>query len=83
MTSIIADSHLIAALGSLAEPVEIHDPSGKLLGHFTPACIDERSLYEQARKQFDPGELNRRNTTNGPGIATADLLAKLNALETR
>ncbi|MEX2188324.1 MAG: hypothetical protein WD875_16070 [Pirellulales bacterium] len=81
MTSIIADSNLQAALGGFVEPVEIRDPNGNLLGHFTPARSDEGRLYEQARKQFDPAELKRRNDANGPGITTAQLLAKLETLE--
>jgi hypothetical protein len=83
MNAIVADPHMIATLGGIVEPVDIRDSSGKLLGRFTPACADDARLYEQARKLFDPAELRRRNETNAPGITTAELLAKLEALDSR
>jgi hypothetical protein len=81
MTSIIADSHVQAALGGFVEPVEIHDSSGKLLGTFMPAAADLGWAYEEARAHFDPAELKRRNEDNPPGITTAEMLAKFHSLE--
>lgn len=83
MTSIIADAHLQAALGGCAEPVEIRDPSGKLLGHFTPAPSKDKRAYDYIRSIADPNEWQRRKSSNDPGISTSELLAKLNSMESR
>lgn len=83
MTSIIADSHVQAALGGFVEPVEIHDASGKLLGTFMPASKDIKWAYEYVRSIADPVEWQRRRESNDKGITTAEMLAKLNALESR
>lgn len=83
MNAIVADPQMIARLGGIVEPVDICDSSGKLLGRFTPSCAAEAQLYERARKLFDPAELRRRNEDSAPGITTAELLAKLEALDAR
>jgi hypothetical protein len=60
MTVLIADEVFLARLRGVVEPVEIRDPSGKLLGHYTPALTpEEAARYAQIKGLFDLEEAER------------------------
>jgi len=83
MGHIIADGTMHDHLRGILEPVEIRDPSGKVLGHYTPAVSpEEKAMYQKARALMDPAELNRRLTEEkGTGRSLAEILARLPGAE--
>ena len=83
MNYLTADEDLLDRLRGIVEPVEIRDPGGNVLGHYTPVVSPEvRERYEKARKLFDPAEIQRRKAAeHGQGKTTAEVLAYLESLE--
>jgi hypothetical protein len=83
MNHLTADELMLARLGGIVEPIEIRDPDGKLMGHYTPFVPPElAALYDKARKLFDPVEIERRLAeSNGPGRTTAEVLERLRSSE--
>ncbi len=79
MNSITADEALLTQLRGVAGPVEIRDPSGRLLGHYTPVrSADEEALYARARQLFDLEKAKRvAETERGQGRTTAGVLQRL------
>jgi hypothetical protein len=74
MTRIIVDGSLGSKLGNLAEPVELCDPYGRVLGRFTPTF--DPSLYERLEPQISEEELIRREQGGG-GRTLAEIVADL------
>lgn len=60
MNLITADASIQAAFGSIDDIAEVRDPSGTLLGYFTPAGKEEDLLYARAIRLLDPAEIERR-----------------------
>ena len=85
MNYLTADEELLDRLRGIVEPVEIRDPDGKVLGHYTPVVSPEqRERYEKARQLFDPEEIKRRKAAeHGQGKTTAEVLEYLKSLETQ
>ena len=89
MNTFTADAVVQSVLVTLTEPTEIRTSGGEVLGYYTPApdqirkarTPQEERLYAEARELLDPEELARRKARNEPGITTAELLAKLQRLE--
>ena len=81
MSRLTADPTVQTFLGTLTEPTEIRDSSGRLLGLFTPASHFERDLYQQAARHFDPEETKRRKQSGRIGSTTQEVLAHLKGLE--
>jgi hypothetical protein len=84
MNYLTADGAILERLESIMESVEVRDPSGKVLGHFTPAVsIEELARYEEAKKLFDPTEVKRRKEAeHGCGYTIEQVLEHLKSLET-
>ena len=61
---------------SLAEPAELYDESGRILGYFTPAA--DRSLDDGPESPHTPEELLRR-ARQGGGRPLAQILKDLNS----
>lgn len=59
MNYLTADQELLERLAGIMEPVEIREPSGKVLGRFTPMFADETDASERAAKYFDLAEAER------------------------
>jgi hypothetical protein len=77
MTKVLADQTLRSKLNDLKDHVEIHDESGKTLGHYIPSALYTELLYAWARALFaDKEEYHRARREEG-GLTTADLLAYL------
>jgi hypothetical protein len=83
MNYLTADQELIERLAGVREPAEIRDPSGKVLGRFTPAFADEKDKCERAAKYFDLAEAERIAATKNEGYSTEEVLQYLHSLEKR
>ena len=78
MTRVIVDDALLARLHKLAQPVELCDKSGHVLGCFVPAL--DPKLYDGLEPQISPEELQRRKQNKGKTYTTAEVLARLEKL---
>jgi len=78
MTRIIADEVLRAKLQGLAEPIELCDPSGRLLGRYLPAL--DPQLYEGLESPLSKEELEKRKQSKGKTYTTQEVLAHLERL---
>jgi hypothetical protein len=71
------DTRLLKDLRMLVEPVEVYDPSGKLLGRFVPANLERgKALYAKVKANCDPEELKRRMSEQPVG-SFSDLVKRL------
>jgi hypothetical protein len=78
MTRITVDAELRSKLHNLAEPLELYDPSGKLLARVTPALSP--SEWEPLEPPFTEEEL-RRSEQSEKWFTTEEVLAHLKSLE--
>ncbi|MGE3809308.1 MAG: hypothetical protein AB7K24_31980 [Gemmataceae bacterium] len=82
MITITAPKELEQLLKDLDEVAEVRAASGKVLGYITPASVEERTLYAEAKKLFGPNEeLLRREKEEG-GYTVEQVLQHLKSLET-
>jgi len=81
MAFLTADESLQDLLHGVLEPVEIRDPTGKVLGHYTPLpAAEELALYEKAKAIFDPVEMERRLIAErGQGVPLDQAMQRLRA----
>lgn len=84
MNYVTADAAFLERLEGILEPVEVRDTNGKVLGHFTPsASTVEHTRYEDAKKLFDPAEVQRRKEAeHGRGYTIEQVFDRLKSLET-
>ena len=78
MGKFILDASSLTNLGSIFYPVEVCDPSGKVLGRFIPA--HDISEYEPVTPEVSEEELDRRARSNEKRYTTAEVLAYLEKL---
>jgi hypothetical protein len=76
MTQIISDSLLHTKLDHLQEPVEICDPSGRIMGRFIPHALTA-AVSPYSREEL---ERRRRDPSKQQGKTTAELLQNLEKL---
>jgi hypothetical protein len=76
MSKVVLDETLRAKLNDLTEHVEICDPAGNTLGHYLPAELYHRLLYEGVEDPISDEELERRLGEPG-GRSLAEILADL------
>ena len=76
MTRIMLDPQTLDKLLGLAQPLDLCDQSGKVLGVFTP--LTERERAERARPPITAEELARRRAE--PDYSTDEVLAHLEKL---
>ena len=82
MSTITADPVLLSALKQMNDVTEIRDADGNVVGVFAPRITEESYLVEKVKGLVDFAELERRKKEeHGKGITTAELLKKLEALE--
>jgi hypothetical protein len=79
MSQIIVDAAAAAQLRAATSPVEVRDPSGKLLGRFAPAI--DWSEYELIGPELSEEELQRRRESGRKKYTTAEVLEHLRRLE--
>ncbi|MCI0463390.1 MAG: hypothetical protein L0Z62_41160 [Gemmataceae bacterium] len=84
MTVLTADEVLMARLRGVVEPVEIRDPAGKVLGHYTPARTpEEAAFYSWAKQTFDLEAAERAAADPRPGYTLEEVKERLRSLETK
>lgn len=81
MVIVTADNQMHVVIGNLAEPAEIVDSGGNVLGYYTPARVRDAKAYAEARQHFDPEVLKRRRETGPVGRTTKEVLERLKAME--
>lgn len=77
MTTLTADPTLLSYLAPLKEETFIRDPSGRIIGRFTPTADDLSA--EEVRRLFDPAEMERRKQAHQgrKGLTTQEVLDRL------
>jgi hypothetical protein len=78
MSQIFVDAALSSKLGQQFHPVELCDPSGRVLGQFFPKV--DLSQYEPLEPQVSEEELDRREQSE-EWYTTEEVLAYLKSLE--
>jgi hypothetical protein len=78
MTRVIADETLPGKLHNLAQPVEVCDTTGRLLGRFFPVL--DPSQYEGLEPEISKEELERRKQSKGKTYTTAEVINYLKKL---
>lgn len=78
MTQIILDASVSGQLHNLTQPVELCDPSGRVLGEFVPRIY--MSEWEPISPDISEEELDRRAKSNQKRYTTAEVLAHLEKL---
>ena len=78
MTQIILDAGASSKLTDLIHPVELCDPSGRVLGRFVP--VIDWSEWEPISPDISEEELERRARSKGKRYTTAEVLAHLEKL---
>jgi hypothetical protein len=81
MVHVVADeSWLLKDLALFAEPVEVRDEDGKLLGLFVPANLERgQQIYAEVAAGADRAEIERLRQSKEPGRTTAEVLQRLQA----
>jgi hypothetical protein len=84
MSYLTADQALLDRLAGVMESIEIRDPSGKVLGRYTPVFSDERERSERAAKYFDLAEAERALAEEkNEGSSLAEVWKRIRAGETQ
>jgi hypothetical protein len=78
MTQIILDASVAGKLHNLSQPVELCDPSGRVLGEFLPRI--DMSEWEPVSPPASEDELDRREQSED-WYTTEQVLAHLKSLE--
>ena len=78
MTRIVLDASVSSQLHNLGHPVELCDPSGRVLGRFIPAI--DMSEWEAVSPEVSEEELDRREQST-EWYTTEEVLAHLKSLE--
>jgi hypothetical protein len=78
MTQIIVDASVSGQLHKLTQPVELCDPSGRVLGEFIPRI--DMSEWEPVSPAASEEELDRREQSD-EWYTTEQVLAYLKSLE--
>lgn len=75
MSRITLNEGLSIQLQNLPGPVELCDPSGRVLGRFVPAA--DLSEWEPVTPDTDEQELDRRARSDAPRYSTAEVISRL------
>jgi hypothetical protein len=78
MTQIILDAAVSSKLDNLNPPLELCDPSGRVLGRFVP--LVDGSQWEPLSPDITPEELERRMKSTEKRYTTAEVFAHLEQL---
>jgi hypothetical protein len=78
MTQIRLDASLAGKLHVLSQPVELCDPTGRVLGRFVPRI--DLSDWEPISPDVTEEELDRRARSGGKRYTTDEVLAYLEQL---
>jgi hypothetical protein len=78
MTQIILDASVSSKLSDQTQPVELCDPSGRVLGRFVP--LIDMTDWEPLSPDISEEELEQRARSNEKRSTTAEVLAHLEKL---
>ncbi len=78
MDQIILDARLSTKLHETIQPVELCDPSGRVLGRFVP--LIDLTKWEPLTPDISEEELERRSKSTEKRYTTAEVLAHLEKL---
>lgn len=78
MSQIILDASVASLLHALTQPVELCDPSGRVLGSFVPMV--DMSEWEPIGPDISEEELDRRAKSTEKRYTTAEVLEHLRKL---
>ncbi len=81
MVQVRANESMRAAFGLIKERAEILNEDGTLLGYFEPVESEEDAAYRKAALLFDPEEVRKAKSAEGPWRTTAEVLERLHSLE--
>lgn len=81
MNHLTADQVLLERLAGIMEPVEIRDPSGKVLGRFTPVFADEQETRERAARYFDLAAAQRTAAQKSQGSSLEEVWRRIHKLD--
>jgi hypothetical protein len=76
MTKVTLDPQLRAKLNGLNEQLEICDEAGKTVGHFLPASVYMRLLYDAINARVTDEELRQADEEPG-GCSLAEIWQRL------
>ena len=79
MSQFILDANSISQLATLTGPVELCDPSGRVLGRFVPKI--DLSEWEIVGPELTEEELDRREKSTERRYSTAEVIAHLENLK--
>lgn len=81
MSRITIDAMLSQSLAQLTQPVELCDPSGRVVGRFVPAMdLSEWEPVDPTESEVTDEELQRRSESKEPRYTTAEVLDYLRKL---
>jgi hypothetical protein len=80
MIKLRADELSPTILSHVAEPIQIVDATGQVIGQFIPDPERIKRLYAATDHLPDPAELERRLAAEGPGCTTRELFQHLLSL---
>lgn len=78
MSRFTLDASVAAQLHAFTSPVELCDPTGKVIGRFSP--VIDWSEYEIVGPEITDEELERRRNSNEKRYTTAEVLEYLRKL---
>ncbi len=78
MTQVILDASASSKLTEISHPVELCDPSGRVLGRFVPLL--DLSLWEPLSPDISEEDLEQRAQSKEQRYSTAEVLAHLEKL---
>ena len=78
MGKITIDADLLAKLRTLTQPMELCEPSGRVVGKFLPTL--DPSEWDSVEPQISDEEIQRRLRAKGKTYSTAQVLAHLEKL---
>ena len=78
MTQIILDAGASGQLSGAVQPVELCDPTGRVLGRFVP--LIDSSEWEPLTPDISEEEARRRGRSKEKRYTTAEVLARLETL---
>jgi hypothetical protein len=77
MKHVTADQPLLERVAGIMEPVEIRDPSGKVLGRYSPVLPDEEEASTRAARYFDLAEAERTLAEGSQGSSLAEVWERI------
>jgi len=78
MTQIILDSGASSKLNEAIQPVDLCDPSGRVLGRFLP--LIDPTEWELVSTPASDEEIARRKQLKGQGLTINEVIARLEKL---